>query len=151
MISCGKSIKRRRWTSAISHVRVPAPMKPAHRNSAAWIAIFAMALQALWPLIAQAKPAAPSLLVPVCTVDGVTHYIDLAAGAVPLEKRSAVDHQHCQLCAPGSDRVAVLPVPPIPVLIVEPGRACVPVQFVLAVPEATPYPPALPRAPPEFS
>ena len=43
-----------------------------------WLAILAVALNALWPLIAQARPK-NVLLVPVCTVEGVTHYMELTA------------------------------------------------------------------------
>ena len=60
----------------------------------AWLAILAMALQALWPLIAQARPVT---LVPVCTVAGVTHYIELPDGKGP----SDVHHKHCSFCVSG--------------------------------------------------
>lgn len=42
-------------------------MKPS--RIASWLAALAMALNALWPLIAQAKPRSVTL-VPVCTVQG---------------------------------------------------------------------------------
>src|SRR5256885_1144924 len=59
-----------------------------------WIAIAATALHALWPLIAQAGPAT---LVPVCTVSGITHYIELPRGNTPADS-----HQdHCALCVTG--------------------------------------------------
>src|SRR3954471_13426423 len=79
------------------------------RRLAAWVAIVAivaMALQALWPLIAQAKPHS-STLVPICTVDGVTHYFELKKGDTPLEKSSAAQHEHCAFCS--MDGGAALP------------------------------------------
>ena len=123
-------------------------MKHAHRNSATWLAILAIALQALWPLIAQAKPAAPSVLLPVCSVDGVTHYIELAPSDSPLDQNSAVHHEHCQLCVFGGDRVAALPAASIPVLVVETAFEDAPVRSVVASPETPSYLPAQPRAPP---
>lgn len=64
-----------------------------------WLAIGAMALQALWPLIAQARPAR---LVPVCTVGGETHYFEIPGAPSPADK-------HCQLCFVG----AALPASPV--------------------------------------
>ena len=45
---------------------------------AAYLALLGLVLHALWPLIAQARPK-NVLLVPVCTVEGVTHYMELTA------------------------------------------------------------------------
>jgi hypothetical protein len=61
------------------------------RRVGPWLAIVAMALQALWPLIAQARPAN---LVPVCTVGGVTHYIEVPGGTQPADSQ----HEHCAFC-----------------------------------------------------
>ena len=60
-----------------------------------WLAILAMALNALWPLIAQAKP---SLLVPVCTVGGTTHYVEIPGGTTPVDSQ----HEHCTFCFAGA-------------------------------------------------
>ncbi|HEX2566254.1 MAG TPA: DUF2946 family protein [Burkholderiales bacterium] len=78
------------------------------RRFAAWAAILAMALQALWPLIAQAKPRSVTL-VPVCTVAGVTHYYEVRAGDSPLEQRTASNHEHCAYCSLDGGRLVVLP------------------------------------------
>src|SRR5258706_13388781 len=48
----------------------------------AWLAIFAIALQAALPLIASAQPRSVAL-VPLCTVDGVTHYVEVPTGKTP--------------------------------------------------------------------
>jgi hypothetical protein len=74
-----------------------------------WIAVLAMALNALWPLIAQAKPRSVTL-VPVCTVQGVTHYIELPGGKSPLEQKSSAQHEHCSFCAFGGERAALPPL-----------------------------------------
>jgi len=62
---------------------------------AAWLATVAMALNTLWPLIAQAKP---SLLVPVCTVGGTTHYVEIPGGTTPVDSQ----HEHCAFCFAGA-------------------------------------------------
>ena len=81
-------------------------MKP--NRIAAYLAALAMALNALWPLIAQAKPRSVTL-VPVCTVQGVTHYIELPGGNSPLEQKSSAQHEHCSYCSFGGERVALSP------------------------------------------
>ena len=126
-------------------------MKHAHCKSATWLAILAIVLQALWPLIAQAKPATPSVLLPVCSVDGVTHYIELTPSESPFDERSAVQHEHCQLCVFGSDRVTALPAASIPVLVVETALDEAPLHCVVASPETPSFLPAQPRAPPPYS
>jgi hypothetical protein len=62
-----------------------------------------MALHAFWPLLAQAKPRSVTL-VPVCTVEGVTHYLELPGGKTPAENGSASHFEHCALCSLGDDR-----------------------------------------------
>ena len=68
-------------------------MSGSMQKVASWLAIGAMALQALWPLIAQARPAT---LVPVCTVGGETHYAEVPGAPAPA------DSHHCQLCVAGA-------------------------------------------------
>jgi hypothetical protein len=62
-----------------------------------WLAILAIALQAAWPLLAAAKPRAVAL-VPLCTVDGVTHYLEVPTGKTPLEESTSGHHDHCAFC-----------------------------------------------------
>src|SRR5260221_4574490 len=54
----------------------------AMKRIGAWLAIFAIALQAAMPLIASAQPRSVAL-VPLCTVDGVTHYVEVPTGKTP--------------------------------------------------------------------
>jgi hypothetical protein len=70
-------------------------------------AVLAIGLQALWPLIAQAKPRVPGERVPICTIAGVTHYLELPEVKTPLEQRSSTHGEHCQLCVLGSDKVVL--------------------------------------------
>ncbi len=73
---------------------------------AVYLAVLAIALQALWPLLAQAKPK-NVVLVPVCTVQGVTHYIELPSNGMPVEQHAASQHDHCSFCSLGGDRAAL--------------------------------------------
>jgi hypothetical protein len=81
-----------------------------------WLAVLAIALQAAWPLLVNAKPRAVAL-VPLCSVDGVTHYLELPTGKTPLEE-SVAHGDHCPLCFFG-DRVG-LPAD-LPVIIAAGG------------------------------
>jgi hypothetical protein len=71
-----------------------------------WLAIAAIALHAAWPLIANARPKSVHL-VPLCTVEGVTHYIELPGGKSPLDESASTHREHCSFCFLGT--VGVLP------------------------------------------
>jgi len=62
-----------------------------------WLAILAIALNAAWPLIATAKPKSVHL-VPLCTVEGVTHYLEGPGGTTSLDKSADAHHDHCSFC-----------------------------------------------------
>ncbi|HWA39725.1 MAG TPA: DUF2946 family protein [Burkholderiales bacterium] len=66
---------------------------------ARWLPILAIALQALWPLLAQAKPRSVAL-VPICTVGGETHYLELETGG------PAPHEEHCKACPVGAAALA---------------------------------------------
>ncbi len=72
------------------------------RHFAAIAAAFGIALQALWPIIAQARPG-NSIFVPVCSAEGTRHSIELPLGKNQTEKGA----EHCKLCVLG-DGKAVL-------------------------------------------
>ena len=121
---------------------------PLHRNRvAALLALLAVALQALWPLLAQARPLQGGIVVPLCTVEGITHYLELPPASTPLEERSSSHHEHCQLCLSGAERLATLPAAVSLQLI-----GTIPAWRILAVGvrqhESPFYRPAQPRAPP---
>jgi len=115
------------------------------RRLALFLATLAIGLQALWPLLAQAKPRS-AIQVPVCTVEGVTHYIELPAGETPLEQRSSTNHEHCGFCTLTADRVA--PAQSGSVLVFSKSRAVRPAAFLAASVEHPSYFSARPRAPP---
>ena len=121
----------------------------SRRRFAALAAMLAIMLQALWPLLSHARPKDPPLLVPVCTVDGVTHYFELKAGKTPLDERTASHGEHCKLCVfgdgnsfavLGSDFSTFLPA----------GNALRKTSQAEPPLEAT-HLPAQPRAPPQSS
>jgi NAD(P)-dependent dehydrogenase (short-subunit alcohol dehydrogenase family) len=68
--------RRRRASPASSFPWIPATWRDESKT-ANWLAILAMALNALWPLIAQARP---TTRVPVCAVGEVTHFIEVPVG-----------------------------------------------------------------------
>jgi hypothetical protein len=66
-------------------------------RTGAWLAALAIALHAFWPLIANAKPKSVNL-VPICTVEGITHYLELPGGNSPLDQSATAHHDHCAFC-----------------------------------------------------
>ena len=82
---------------------------PLRRNRlVAWSAAAALLLQAFWPLLSHARPKDPSLLAPICTIDGVTHFLEIKTGNTPLEERSASHGEHCKLCVFGDGKGVAL-------------------------------------------
>lgn len=127
-------------------------MTPRRRTLPAWLAIFALSLHALWPLIAQARPKIPGMLIHVCAMDGRSQFIELAAEGTPLEKRSSAQHEHCKMCVVGADRVAVLHPVAIAALVVPSDGSGAPIVSAVATPPRShSHPPAYPRAPPAAS
>jgi hypothetical protein len=61
-----------------------------------WLGIAAIALQIAWPLLASARPASV-VLVPLCSVDGTTHYLKVPTGKTPVDESSS-HGDHCPLC-----------------------------------------------------
>jgi hypothetical protein len=121
------------------------------KRFAALAAMFAITLQALWPLLSHARPKDPSLLVPVCTVDGITHYLEIKAGrTTPLDERSASHGEHCKLCVFGDGKGIALVAPVVPPLLF---GICS--NQITATAKSSSHRaallPAQPRAPPQFS
>src|SRR3954453_24270261 len=71
------------------------------RRLGTWLAILAITLQAASPLLANAKPSGVTL-VPLCTVDGVTHYLEVPTGKAPLDDTASVHHEHFSLFHAGA-------------------------------------------------
>jgi hypothetical protein len=72
----------------------------AARRIAARAAAFGIALQALWPAIAQARPGG-SISVPVCSADGTRQEIELPIG------KTQDGSEHCKLCVLGDGKAFV--------------------------------------------
>ena len=81
-------------------------MSRMSRRVSAWIAILAMTLNALWPVIAQAKPGLAATLQEVCTSAGLQK---LAVDAqLPAGHSSGTQASpHCAFCSFGADRIAI--------------------------------------------
>jgi hypothetical protein len=116
-------------------------------RSAALAALAAVLLNVLWPLVAQAKP---SLLVPVCSIEGTTHYVEVPGAESPLDKRSQAQHDHCKLCVFGADRVLALPAHQA-VLVVEAAVGEKPAPRFQPLPAFLSFRPEQSRAPPAVS
>lgn len=109
------------------------------RRTTAWLALAAMALNAAWPVLANARPAVE---LEICTAGG--H----ASGEAPALPDKGYHASHCNLCPFGVERgaalaaqAAVLPLPAsAPVEGFERGETP---QRQIAL-----YPAAPPRAPP---
>ena len=71
-----------------------------------WLAILAITLNAAWPLLANARPKSVHL-VPICTVEGITHFLEVPGGSTPLDDSANAHHDHCSFCFLGTG--ALLP------------------------------------------
>lgn len=117
-------------------------------RTATLLALLAMALQMFWPLLARSKPSGPALLVEICTIEGVTHYVQLPAGKTPLEQRCEHQHEHCQFCVFGSERNATLASPEHHTSVVAPASAGPGNVVHIPAHARSLHPLAQPRAPP---
>jgi hypothetical protein len=115
-----------------------------------WLAILAMALNALWPLLANAKPAGFSPLTEICTAQGVK---SIAGEAGSTSDDSGTKHlqPHCPLCSFGTDKVSAPPSAPLRIDSASASGAVSFVAFQSAEPRSDIRTPAHPRAPPARS
>ena len=72
------------------------------RRPAAYLAIAAMALNALWPLVAQAGPGKSPFVAVVCATGEGLHVVDLT-GKLPDSTHDRAEH--CKLCVSAGERV----------------------------------------------
>lgn len=116
------------------------------KRLAGWLAIFAMTLNALWPVLANAKPASAGDFTEICTANGM---VRVAAGDGGTQAPELALTPHCAFCAFGADRAVALP-PTAAVLVLPAFEAPVfrPRAAAVIVPESFSRPPAPPRAPP---
>lgn len=80
------------------------------RKLGTWLGVAAIALQVALPLLAGALPRSVAL-VPLCTVDGVTHYVEVPTGkGLP----DTVHGNHCALCCIGHAAAPAAEAPALP-------------------------------------
>ena len=117
----------------------------AHRSRiTAWLALAGIALNASWPLLANARTSVPALPSEVCTATGLKH-----SGESPASKGS--QPSHCTLCPFNAERgPAISGVAPA---LLCPMPASGPVKELFSEPQlpAALDPCAPPRAPPFLS
>ena len=117
---------------------------------AAWLAMAAIAFNALWPLIASARPADVPSLTEICTALGVKVVTDDTG--LPGTDPATRHHQpHCPLCTFGADKLVAPPSTPWQLAAVTATHAGV---LLPPVPPLAPdalRTPAQPRAPPLWS
>ena len=123
----------------------------AHRfrnRIAAWLALAGIALNASWPLLANAKPNVPALPSEICTATGQKHAGESLPGETPGK---GVQPSHCSLCPFNAERGAAISSA-APALLC-PMPALGPVRELFSEPqlETALDPSAPPRAPPSFS
>ena len=86
------------------------------RSVAAWLALSGMTLNALWPVLGNARPAAPALPSEICSATGLKH-----AGGEPAGAPEKGPHpSHCTLCPFNAAQSAAIPATAAESLV----RAC---------------------------
>jgi hypothetical protein len=112
---------------------------------AAWLALAGIALNASWPLLANAKPSVQALPSEICSATGLKHAGEGLPGEGPGK---SVQPSHCTLCPFNAERgAAISGAAPV---LVSPMPACGQVRELFSEPQlqAALDPAARPRAPP---
>lgn len=110
--------------------------------------MLAMALNALWPLLAQAKPGDSGLLIQICTSTGMKWFAAGGGGQYPAQKSLV---PHCAYCSLGAGRVPLPSSPAIVATRVSSVVALIERRETARVRSQSLFSPALPRAPPVLS
>lgn len=111
------------------------------------MAILVMALNALWPLIANARPDGAPGLMEICTAQGIKTLPDGTPAGDPAANQL---QPHCPLCSFGTDKLAAVP-PSVPDLLPVQASHAAPAAILHGAAIAAPqHSPAHPRAPPVF-
>jgi len=119
----------------------------AHRlrnRTAAWLALAGIALNASWPLLANARPNAPALPSEVCSATGQKHAGENLPG-------KGGQPSHCALCPFNAERGPAISGAAPALLCPTPASGPVRDLFSEPQPQAALDPCAPPRAPPYFS
>ncbi len=118
------------------------------RRIAAWLALAGMALNAFWPLLADARPSVPAVPSEICSATGLKHSGD---GTPPGAPGKGSQPSHCTLCPFNAERGAAIPCATHALLASAPSDAQHPAHFQAPPSEAALDPAAPPRAPPFLS
>jgi len=111
---------------------------------AAWLALAGIALNASWPLLANAAPRTPALPSEICSATGQKH-----AGESPLGKTD--QPSHCKLCPYSAERgPAILDAAPA-LLLPTPACEKAPASFTGSRLQTAPVLSGSPRSPPALS
>ncbi|HEY6241129.1 MAG TPA: DUF2946 family protein [Burkholderiales bacterium] len=117
------------------------------RRVAAWIALASIAFNALWPVIANARPSAPALPSEICSATGLKH----TGGGTGDAPDNGLRTTHCTLCHFNPERNTAIPCAGhlllLPVAAISQPAA----HFEALRPRAAIHPSAPPRAPPVLS
>ncbi len=118
-----------------------------NRRITAWLAILGMALNALWPLLANAAPQ--QFVGSICSVNGMrmAPAVDPGKPAQPVPAKSFAPH--CPFCSGVSDHTPGLAPSAAPLIVVEtdgfhPLFAATPVRVSFVHPSAHPRGPPSP-------
>jgi hypothetical protein len=124
------------------------PLKQSTRRFGSWLAMLAMALNALWPLLAHARPGDSGLLIEICTSTGMKWIAADGSEQYPAQKDLL---PHCAFCSLGAGRA---PLPSSPAIVPMPVSSVVAIierrETALVVSQSF-FSPALARAPPVLS
>lgn len=112
-----------------------------HRT-AAWLALAAMALNAAWPLLANAQPADPSA--EICSASGGKH-------VAPVTPDKGYHASHCNLCPFGAEHGAAVALAVVSQLLPVPAPVQVFARGETPQRQTALYSAAPPRAPPALS
>ncbi|HTF16402.1 MAG TPA: DUF2946 family protein [Burkholderiales bacterium] len=110
---------------------------------AAWLALAGIALNASWPLLANARPSVPALPSEICSATGLKHAGEGLPGDIP-----GVRPAHCTLCPFNAERGAAISGAAPALLCPMPDRGQVQEFFSEPQLQAALDPAARPRAPP---
>jgi hypothetical protein len=123
-------------------------LQQSTRRFGSWLAILAMALNALWPLLVHAKPWDSGLLIEICTSTGMKWSPADGGGQYPAQKNLV---PHCAFCSLGAGRAPLPSSPTIAPMQVSSMVAVIERRESALVLSQSFFPPALPRAPPVLS
>ena len=133
------------WQNASICAKNAAMMQRSRRRTAAWLALSAMSLNALGPLIANAQPAVPANPQEICSATGLKHAGDAPPAGAPDQGLHA---SHCTLCPFNAERGAAMSVAAAPAFARTSAADPRPEFFGTPRLESPLDPTAPPRAPP---